>query len=164
MFAEGKKLVKPDGSPVLVHADQLEVNADGSLLYFMPCSGPSWQVETKYVDDATLSDKELARHVRPFFDNPTIGGTAIDAAGNVYFADVDGQRILRVTPDGTPTTLVEDKMRLHWPDAMWIDDAGDLCIPVPQMHRTAGMNGLVDARRYPAAIFKLRLGATPVRR
>ena len=111
MYADGKLLKKPTGEKVMVHADQLEVSPDGSLLYFMPCSGPCSTIETKYLDDASLNDDELRKHVKLFVDNPTIGGTAMDADGNLYFDDVDHQQVFRVTPDGTATTIIKDETR-----------------------------------------------------
>ena len=164
MYAEGKKLTKPNGEPVAIHADQLEVSPDGTILYYCPCSGPTSRIETKYMDDATLSDAELATHVRPFYDNPTIGGTCIDDQGRVYFDDADHQRVTRVTPDGRAETVVEDKSRLHWGDAMYIDDAHNLWIPAAQMERTPGMNHTLTTVEWPIKIYKLRIDAGPVRR
>lgn len=103
--------------------------------------------------------------MQPFYDNPTIGGTCIDAAGNVYFDDVDHQRVTRVTPAGQAVTFIEDKQRLHWGDAMWIDDSGYLWIPVPQINRTPGMSAdNLDHTQYPVSIYRLKIDQGPVRR
>lgn len=164
MYAEGKLLTKPSGEHVKVHADQLEVSPDGAWLYYQPCSGPMSRIQTKYLDDASLSEKDLETHVQPFYNSPTIGGTAMDAAGNIYLDDVEKQRVTRVTPDGHATTVVEDKQRLHWGDAMWIDDDGYLWIPAAQLNRSSGMSGTLLQVDYPIAIYKIRIYAKPLRR
>ncbi|MEJ7666918.1 MAG: hypothetical protein WKG07_49150 [Hymenobacter sp.] len=51
MYGEGKKMVKPDGSDVALHADQMEVSPDGKYYYFQTAAGPMYRVETKYLDD-----------------------------------------------------------------------------------------------------------------
>ena len=41
--------------------------------------------------------------IAPSFERPS--GVAVDASGNVYIADMDGQVIKRITPDGTVSTF-----------------------------------------------------------
>src|SRR6266536_1712548 len=45
--AEGQLMHGPDGKPVYIHADQLEVSPDGRWLYYQPCSGPLYRIETR---------------------------------------------------------------------------------------------------------------------
>ncbi|MEJ7666919.1 MAG: hypothetical protein WKG07_49155 [Hymenobacter sp.] len=97
-----------------------------------------------------------------FFNSPTCGGTTIDAAGNLYVADANEKRILKVTPDAKSSVLVQDP-RLIWADAMWIDHAGNLWIPVPQMNRTAGFQKGVETVAFPVQLFKMPIGAQPFR-
>ena len=89
MIAEGTRMSKPDGSDILIHADQLEVSPDGQYLYFQPSSGPLYRIETTYLDNQTLTDEVRSAHARLFAASPTTGGTAIDADGNIYLSDVD---------------------------------------------------------------------------
>ncbi|TFZ65436.1 hypothetical protein E4631_14470 [Hymenobacter sp. UV11] len=162
MMGEGKKMVKPDGSDVALHADQMEVSPDGKYYYFQTAAGPMYRVETKYLDDPKISSADLAKQVTYFFNSPTCGGTAIDAAGNLYVADANEKRILKVTPDAQSSVLVQDP-RLIWADAMWIDHAGNLWIPVPQMNRTAGFQKGVETVAFPVHLFKMPIGAQPFR-
>ena len=134
--AEGKTLRDANGDPVNIHADQLEVSPDGKWLYYQPASGRLARIEMRFLDDATLTDADLASHVERFADTPSTGGTAIDAAGTIYLSDTDKSRILRISPEGKITTLVAD-CRLAWVDAMWIDDHGNLLMPAAQLNRTA---------------------------
>ena len=158
--ADGRALMDDKGKEVRVHADQLEVSPDGSVLYFQPASGPISKVATRWLDDPAVDAATLASHVEHFVDVPTTGGTAIDAEGNIYVADEEQRRILRVTPQGAISTLMADE-RLVWADAMWIDAEGYLWIPGAQMNRTPGMNHGRNEVEYPVAIYRMHLGIGP---
>ncbi|GAA4506305.1 L-dopachrome tautomerase-related protein [Hymenobacter ginsengisoli] len=162
MLGEGKKMVKPDGSDVKLHADQMEVSPDGQYYYFQTAAGPMYRVETKYLDDPKTTSADLAKQVQYFFNSPTCGGTTIDSAGNLYVADANEKRILKVTPDAKSSVLVQDP-RLIWADALWIDHGGNLWIPVPQMNRTAGFQKGVETVAFPVHLFKMPIGAQPLR-
>lgn len=162
LYAEGTPLTTPAGQPVLVHADQLEVSPDGRHLYFQTASGPLYRIETRYLLDPHLPTTELSRHVQLFYDTPSTGGTAIDAEGNLYVTDANHQRILKITPGAHATTLLEDK-RLLWPDALWIDNHGNLWIPAAQLNRLARLHGGHDMFQPPVYIYKLPIGAKPFR-
>ena len=163
LVAEGRQLLDPDGRPVFVHADQLEVSGDGRWLYYQPCSGPMFRIGTSFLDDPSLDETTLSGHVERFADTPSTGGTAIDAAGTIYVSDTDRSRILTVSPTGEISTLVGDP-RLAWVDAMWIDDEGKLWLPAAQLDRIAGFNHGKDAVRWPVTLYSIAIGAKPVRR
>jgi sugar lactone lactonase YvrE len=101
LMAEGRQLLDPEGRPVVVHADQLEVSGDGRWLYYQPCSGPMSRIRTSFLDDPNLDEAALAAHVEQFADTPSTGGTAIDAAGTIYLSDTDRSRILKVSSPST---------------------------------------------------------------
>ncbi|MGI4886197.1 MAG: L-dopachrome tautomerase-related protein [Janthinobacterium lividum] len=162
MLGEGKKMVKPNGDDVTLHADQMEVSPDGKYYYFQTAAGPMYRVETQYLDDPNIKSEDLAKKVTYFFNSPTCGGTTIDAAGNLYVADANQKRILKVTPDAQSSVLVQDP-RLIWADALWIDHAGNLWVPVPQMNRTAGFQKGVQTVAFPVQLFKMPIGARPFR-
>ena len=163
LMAEDKPVVDPRGKPVVINADQLEVSPDGQTFYYQPCSGPMYRIETRWLDDPNATDDERRRHVAVFADTPSTGGTAIDAAGNIYSSDTEHLRILKIAPDGTISTLVASP-KLDWVDAMWIDDSGNLLMPAAQLDRTPAQNGGVDAVKLPTVVYRLPIGATPVRR
>ena len=89
----------------MINADQLEVSPDGTTFYFQACTGPLYRIATRWLDDPGISDQDRVQHVALFADTPSTGGTAIDAAGNIYSSDTDHSRILKIAPDGTTTTL-----------------------------------------------------------
>lgn len=163
LTGQGRVLRDDKGKLLFIHADQLEVSPDGKTFYYQACTGPLYSIETRYLDDASLSDAERAQHVRLFAATVATGGTAIDADGTIYASDTDGLRILKITPDGHMSTLVEDP-RLVWGDAMWIDEQGGLWIPAAQMNRTPAMNGgEASAVKFPTTIYRLQIGAKPLR-
>lgn len=147
MLGEDQKMVKPNGGDVALHADQMEVSPDGKYYYFQTAAEPPYRVETKYLDDPNVKSADLAKRVTYFFNSPTRGGTTIDAAGNLYVADANGKRILKVTPGGQSSVLGQDP-RLIWADARWLDRAGNLWIPAPQLNRTAGFQKA--GKRWPS--------------
>ena len=150
----------PDGKPLKINADQLEVSPDGKFFYYQPASGPMSRIATRYLDDPKLPNAQLAKHVTTFAKTPSTGGTAIDAQGNIYCSDTNKHRILKIAPDGSMSTLIEDP-RLLWVDAMWIDEAGDLYLPAAQLDRMAPFNGGVSKVRYPISIYKTKIGIKP---
>ena len=157
LVAEGKILRDPKGDPVVVHADQLEVSPDGKWFYYQPCSGGMSRIETRYLDDASLSNAQLASHIERFADTPSTGGTAMGADGTIYLSDTDQKRILTISPEGKIATLIADP-RLVWVDAMWIDDSGHLLMPASQLNRMAGVNGGTDAIQQPITLYRLKIG------
>ena len=162
LTGEGHTLADPQGRPIYIHADQLEVSPDGKVFYYQPCVGPLYRIETRYLDDAGMPDAERARHVAVHAQVGSTGGTAIDAAGTIYASDTDGLRVLAIAPDGTTRTLVQDP-HLVWVDAMWIDEQGGLWLPAAQMNRTMIMNGGRTNVAFPTTIYRMDIGARPLR-
>jgi sugar lactone lactonase YvrE len=90
-------------------------------------------VETQYLNDENLSEKDLASKVELFYKTPSTGGTAIDADGNIYVSDVNTSEIIKISPDGKESLVIKDK-KLLWADALWINDDGYLWIPTGQLN------------------------------
>ena len=163
LMAGGKPVVDLQGRPVVLNADQLEVSPDGKTFYYQPCTGPMYRIDTRWLDDPDAEDSERRQHVAFFADTPSTGGTAIDAAGIIYASDIEHLRVLKITSDGAISTLVASP-KLDWVDAMWIDNAAKLLMPAAQLDRTPALNHGVDAVKLPTVVYKLPIGATPVRR
>jgi sugar lactone lactonase YvrE len=88
------------------------------------------------------------------------GATAIAVDGTLFVSDTDTQRILRIAPDGTVSSLIEEP-RLLRVDAMWIDATGRLWMPAAQTNRLALFRGGTSRVRYPVEVFTLQVGAEP---
>lgn len=152
----GVEVKAPDGSPLKVNVDPLEVSPDGKYLYFGPLNGPWSRIETRFLDDAALSEAELVKQVQPWADLPPVGGTSMDKHGNLYFTDLatDTLKVRRV--DGAIQTVVQDK-RLHWVDAPYIDDSGNIWLPVPQIDRAPLFNAGKSKIEQPVGLYRYPL-------
>ncbi len=156
---DGKPLIGPNAKPVYVNADQMEVSPDGQWLYFQPLCGPLYRIETKWLEDS-VPPPAMASHIEHFADTPSTGGTAMDASGNIYLSDIDGMRLLKITPNGSITEVLSDK-RLTWIDAMWIDDQGYLWMPAAQLNRIDLFQGGHSGVHLPAHVYKVQIGERP---
>ncbi|MBK0091206.1 L-dopachrome tautomerase-related protein [Erwinia sp. S59] len=160
IYADGKKLILRDGREKRVGLDQLEVSPDGKWLYYQAIPGPLARIETRYLNDSTLSAAEVAKHAEKVRETWSTGGTAIDAAGNIYASDINTRSIRRIAPDGKVTTVVQDP-RLVWIDAMWVSD-GALWMPSGQINRTpATTGGKPSTVEYPVKLYRLPLPIKP---
>ncbi|KAE8146518.1 hypothetical protein BDV25DRAFT_169832 [Aspergillus avenaceus] len=148
-----------DGSTLAVGLDQIEVSPDGVYLYYQPCNGGLYRVETRYVD-AALTNATLASvlgdYAEPFALTPSTGGTTIDGDGNIYVSDTNLLAVWKVTPDGRADILVRDEALL-WTDLMWVSKDKRLWLPASQMR--PGADGLMaDGPNY---VFTFPIEAGP---
>lgn len=132
----GRPLEDASGKRPAVQVDMLEVSADGRWLYFCTPTGPLRRIPTTALRDPALSEPALAAKVRLVADIPTIMGTTIDTAGNLYITDAEHRRVVILTPTGERVTLIEDD-RLVDGDAMFIGADRQLYIPCAQTERLA---------------------------
>ncbi|MBS1095995.1 hypothetical protein JK191_00060 [Gluconobacter sphaericus] len=120
--------------PLLVNVDPLEVSPDGKWLYFGPLEGPWSRIPTALLDDPNVASTDLSAAVQPWADLPPIGGSAMDAAGNLYFTNLKDNGVYRRDVSGKITKLLSDP-RLHWADAPCLAPDGRLWLPIAQLDR-----------------------------
>ncbi|KAJ5724608.1 hypothetical protein N7493_006336 [Penicillium malachiteum] len=146
-------------STLSVGLDQIEVSPDGVYLYYQPCNGGLYRIETSYVD-AALTNATMASvledYAEPLALTPSTGGTTIDGDGNIYISDTNLLAIWKVTPEGRATILVQDDALL-WTDLMWVTADKKLWLPASQMR--PGSNGLMAEG--PNYIFTYPIDAGP---
>ena len=162
--AEGNFL-KFNNEPFFIYADQHEVSPDGKYYYYQPCEGGMSRIPTAALDRAFYNssfntNELLGATVEPFALTPSTGGTAIDADGNIYDSDTNSQRIVKIAPNGTVTTLVQDP-RLLWVDAMWISADGKLWMPAAQLNRGTVFNNGDNYIEKPLYVFSIDIGVGP---
>ncbi|PYH92147.1 hypothetical protein BO71DRAFT_432183 [Aspergillus ellipticus CBS 707.79] len=137
------------GSTLSVGLDQIEVSPDGVYLYYQPCNGGMYRIETAYVDaalgNATLAET-LGDYAEPFALTPSTGGTTIDGDGNIYVSDTNLLAIWKVTPEGRATILIQDEALL-WTDLVWVTADKRLWLPASQM-RPGGSGLMADGPNY----------------
>jgi hypothetical protein len=150
------------GRMIEIASSLIEVAPDGDILYVQPAGGPMARIPTRFVDDASLPPGALAEALTPFADTPSSWGTAMDADGVMYVADIDRARILKVSPRGRIETLIADP-RLAFVAGLWIDDSGNLLAPAARLNET-GAFGAPDTAHGPFTVWSYPLGAQPLRR
>ncbi|WP_246797578.1 major royal jelly family protein [Burkholderia perseverans] len=156
IVVNGKVLTAGDGQPLKVNADPLEVSPDGRYFYFGPLSGPLSRIETRLLDDDSMSDADLARQVTVWFENPPVGGTAMGADGSLYYTPLADNTLMRRAPDGTLSTIVRDR-RLRWVDAPFLDGRGNILLPVPQIDGAPAFNHGHSTIHLPIQLYRVRL-------
>ncbi|WP_397452360.1 L-dopachrome tautomerase-related protein [Pseudomonas sp. NA-150] len=154
IVVDGETVRTPDGQPLHVQSDPLEVSPDGQWLYFASLEGPWSRVETRRLNDPALSPEQLQQHVKSWADLPPVGGTTMDASGNLYFTDLAANALRRLTPDHQIQTILVDA-RLHWVDAPTLDKQGRLYLPVPQIDRAAMFHNGQSKIQWPVRVYRL---------
>ncbi|MDR5761268.1 L-dopachrome tautomerase-related protein [Caballeronia sp. LZ035] len=113
------------------NSDMIEITSDGKWLYWAAPTGPLVRIETRFLNDATLSDAQLAARVEHVFDNRFSGGCCMDSAGNVYFSETVTHHITVLSPQGRTAVLASDPTLVR-PDGSFISHDRHLYIPVKQ--------------------------------
>ncbi|WP_053115790.1 SMP-30/gluconolactonase/LRE family protein [Winslowiella iniecta] len=152
---KGRVLMDAEGKKPAVHSDVIEVTADGVWLYYATPAGPLYRIRTRYLCDQSMDDNALEKRIEKVADIPSIGGSAIDAEGNIYLSNVEKRSIDRLKPDGSRETLIQDE-RLVTPDALVISQ-GWIYIPAPQIEYLSPHNQGEDNTHAPWSVYRFRL-------
>jgi len=81
--------------------------------FFTSCHAPLYRIETATLVDESLGNETHQNRTTLFADVPTTGRAAIAASGDIYVSDTDRNRILKVSPQGEISALIEHK-RQRW--------------------------------------------------
>ncbi|WP_296952707.1 L-dopachrome tautomerase-related protein [uncultured Massilia sp.] len=147
--------------PFTVASDGIALSPDGETLYFCALSSRAlYAVPTRLLRDPGASDADVARAVRYLGEKGASDGLEADAAGNVYGGDYEHDAIRRLAPDGGWSTIAQGP-DLSWPDTLSVGPDGYLYVMANQLHRQAGFNGGVDARRKPYRLLRVKIGTAP---
>jgi sugar lactone lactonase YvrE len=164
---EGKPVVlnPPRGlpRPALVGADGISLEATGTRLWFCPLASRSlYSVSLAALADPDLPDAAVAATLVKERRRFASDGLEADAEGNLYLTDWEHNAIVVRRPDGRYETLVADR-RMWWPDTLSLADDGFLYFTANQLHRLPKFHRGKDLRERPMFLFRVRVGATPVR-
>lgn len=159
IILDGAVLKGPDGKPVRVNSDPMEISPDGLWLYFGTLEGPWSRIATRWLDDFSVTTETLASKTEPWADLPPVGGTVMASDGSLYFTELSTNSLKRRAPDGMITTIVQDP-RLHWVDAPTIDDQNRILLPVPQLDRAPIFHGGQSKVQWPILLFRMKLPPT----
>jgi sugar lactone lactonase YvrE len=154
---EGRELRRQTGEVPLLHVDLLELSADGKWLHFMPLFGPVLRrIETRFLQDETLTETEVAARVEDVVRVPPLAGITTDRAGNLYFCSFTDNAILKMGKDRKLETLIADP-RISFPNEPAVGSDGWLYFPASQVHRLPMFNAGVSRVQLPFEVFKLNI-------
>jgi hypothetical protein len=154
---EGRELRRKTGEVPQLHVDLLELSEDLRWLYFMPLFGPVLRrIETKVLQDETLSAAQVAACVEDVARVPPLAGITIDRAGNLYLCSFTENAILRMGKDRKIETLIADP-RISFPNEPSVGPDGWLYFPSSQAHRLPFFNAGVSRVQLPFEVFKIRI-------
>lgn len=151
----GRILEDENGKRPSVHRDVIEVSPDGKWLYYATPTGPLYRIPTASLHDTRLSDDAQEKLIEKVTAIPSVGGSAIDAAGNIYLSNVEKRSVDKLLPDGRLEALVEDE-KLMTPDALVISE-GWIYVPAPQIEYLADNNKGKDKTLGPWKIYRFAL-------
>jgi hypothetical protein len=149
---EGIETRLPDGSVFQVHCDGIAVT--GGYCYVHAVTGRiMYRIKTDLLDDPSLSDAELGKHVEKVGETGIPDGLFGCADGDVVMTALEknGLDLLRA---GKVIPVCSDA-RIQWPDSVAVQ--GDwIYVTASQVHRMPLFNGNVDKRERPYGLYKVK--------
>lgn len=137
------------GDPNFVASDGIALDRQNKYLYYHALSGLSlYRIETRYLRDTSLSQKERASKVEFVARTVSSDGMITGADNSIYHSDVENSAIVRYRPDGT-TQLVAQSSSFKWPDTFSFGPDGNLYFTTSQIH--------IANPQEPYKIFKVEL-------
>ncbi len=98
--------------------DGIALSKDDQWIYYGAMTHDTlYRVRTSDLRDESLSAADLANRVEAVGKKPLNDGLSIDVENNVYITAVEHNGIIRMRPDGTLETLIEDD-RVRWADGI----------------------------------------------
>lgn len=134
------------------NADMIEISEDGEWLFWAAPTGPLYKIETRLLNDDTLTDEDLAMQVQKVTDIEFSSGCAMDSLGNLYFCETKTGRITLLTPAGRKATLLSDPAFVR-PDGAFISADRKFYVPL----KPKAPDGTKDT---PFAIYSMSLPGT----
>ncbi|MFC7522868.1 L-dopachrome tautomerase-related protein [Parapedobacter sp. GCM10030251] len=154
---DGKEMRDGKGNPFRSNVNGIALTKDNRYFYFKPINKLNlYRIETRYLADPSLIDRELASHVEDMGKTTVTHGLIADQKGNVYLTSSMDYSIKYLSPDGKLHTLVQDS-RLLWPDSFGIGSDGYLYFSCAQLQRDPQWNDGEDKVAYPYQIYKVKL-------
>ncbi|WP_313375406.1 L-dopachrome tautomerase-related protein [Chishuiella sp.] len=154
---DGIDMRDKDGKPFLSNVNGIALTHDFKYFYFKPINkNQLFRIETKYLVDEKLSDKDLEQKVENMGDVGITHGLIADKKGNIYLTTSLDYTIKYLSPDGKLHTLIQDS-RLIWPDSLGIGTDGYLYFSCAQLPRDPKWNDGENRVELPYRIFKVKL-------
>jgi sugar lactone lactonase YvrE len=164
---EGTQLfVRPKGGrphPFAVGLNGVELSPDGETLYFNAFTGRHLlAVSARDLSDPTVPDSKIIAEVRDAGSIGVARHLAIDARGRLYVMDMERNAIFRRSSSGSFQMLISNP-QLLWPDTMAVGPDGYLYVTSSQHNRGPLFHAGEDLRHKPFSLYRVWIGAGPVR-
>ncbi len=137
--AEGRVWRNANGKLPSFDADGIALSPQRDYLYFHALTARSlYRIATQYLQDASLTDTQVAQHVEKVADTDPTDGMIFDTNGNLYLTGVQTNQVTRLTigadgKAGAQQRLVQDA-RLKWPDTFSLGTNDTLYVTSSQLH------------------------------
>lgn len=153
----GVDMLDKNGKPFVSNVNGIALTHDFKYFYFKPINKTNlYRIETKYLVDKNLTNKELENKVEDMGNVGITHGLIADKKGNIYLTTSLDYTIKYITSEGKLHTLVQDS-RLLWPDSLGIGTDGYLYFSCAQLQRDAKWNNGVSKEEFPFQLFKIKI-------
>mgnify|MGYP003574964588 CR=1 FL=1 len=154
---QGKEMRDAKGNPFKSNVNGIALTKDNKWFYFKPINAHHlYRIETQYLVDRELSDKELVSKVKDMGEVGITHGLVADKEGNIYLTTSLDYSIRRLTPEGSLEMVVQDS-RLIWPDSLGIGSDGYLYFSCAQMQLLPNWNNGEDRVEYPFQVYRVKV-------
>jgi sugar lactone lactonase YvrE len=142
--------------------DGIALSGDHRYVYYCPIfSRHLFRVSAASLADSSSTEEQVAATVEDLGEKGISDGMESDAAGNVYFGDLENDSIRRWSPDGSFALIAHDP-RMLWPDTLSLAHNGYLYFTANQLHRMAKFHGGQDLRVKPYLLFRIKVDGHPI--
>lgn len=142
--------------------DSIALDGAGEWLYFGSVTSPKlYRLPTALLNDASISNEQLVKHIETYADKPMTDGIAMDLDGNIYLTALEHAAIVRLGKDRKLVTLVQSD-RLRWPDGFSFGPDGWLYLTCSSLNHVIGLPPSSIAANAPYQVFRIKLGAKAV--
>jgi Gluconolactonase len=155
---EGVKLIDPKtGEPVQIHSDGIAYDKADDFLYYQALSGRTlYRIPARDLEDAALSDADLAKRIETVATVPAADGLAF-RDGSIYSTAIEQDAIVRIDLATKQLEVVTKDTRLKWPDTISIGPDGALYVTTSQIHLTPRFNHGVSKISEPFGVYRIQL-------
>ena len=147
-----------DGKAFSSNVNGIALTSDNKYFYFKPINKLNlYRIETKFLADASLSEKNLLAKVEDMGEVGITHGLIADRKGRIYLTNSVDYSVKYFNPeDGKVLTLVRDS-RLLWPDSFGIGSDGYLYFSCSQLQRQPVWNDGKSKVEFPYQVFRVKL-------
>jgi sugar lactone lactonase YvrE len=146
------------GQPLRAGINGIALSPDGQRLYWSITSGDAlYSVDTRYLRDAALSDRDLEAHVEgPWRIGGGSDGLSIDAAGRVYITNITQDRVQVFDPEAHDSRVVASGPGFIWPDTLGWDRQGGLWVSTNHLNRVFAGQARFDQKAPNFRIWRIQ--------